>query len=75
MEELDSDDDNSPQGVELHQAYGQPRHRSNELHFTGIDLGAGMVRRRRSVVTPVTVRRSFLTIGFRWRLDRPSGLS
>ena len=48
MEELDSEDDNSPQGVELDQAYGQPRHRSDELRFTGIDLGAGMVRRRRS---------------------------
>ena len=43
VEELDTDDDNSPQGVEL---YGQPRHRSDELHFTGIDLGAGRVRGR-----------------------------
>ncbi len=48
MEELDTDDDNSPQGVELDQNHGQPRYRSDELRFTGIDLGGGMVRRRRS---------------------------
>src|SRR6202012_5153797 len=48
VEELDTDDDNSPQGVELDQNYGQPNYRSDELRFTGIDLGAGMVRRRRS---------------------------
>ncbi|KAJ9605101.1 hypothetical protein H2200_010491 [Cladophialophora chaetospira] len=48
VEELDTDDDNSPQGVELEQNYGQPRYRSDELRFTGIDLGGGMVRRRRS---------------------------
>ncbi|ETI29107.1 hypothetical protein G647_01560 [Cladophialophora carrionii CBS 160.54] len=48
VEELDTDDDYSPQGVELDQNYGQGRYRSDELRFTGIDLGGGMVRRRRS---------------------------
>ncbi|KIW72263.1 hypothetical protein PV04_00469 [Phialophora macrospora] len=48
VEELDTDDDISPQGVMLDQNYGQPRYRSDELRFTGIDLGGGMVRRRRS---------------------------
>lgn len=48
VEELDTDDDNSPHGVELDQTYGETRYRSDELHFTGIDLRAGMVRRRRS---------------------------
>lgn len=48
VEELDTDDDNSPQGVELDQNYGPRRYRSDELRFTGIDLGGGMVRRRRS---------------------------
>ncbi|OQU95736.1 hypothetical protein CLAIMM_01912 [Cladophialophora immunda] len=48
VEELDTDDDNSPHGVELNQGYGTSRFRSDELHFTGIDLGGGVVRRRRS---------------------------
>ncbi|KIW98888.1 uncharacterized protein Z519_00551 [Cladophialophora bantiana CBS 173.52] len=48
VEELDTDDDNSPPGVELDQGYGQSRFRSDELHFTGIDLGGGVIRRRRS---------------------------
>ncbi|OAP62215.1 hypothetical protein AYL99_04418 [Fonsecaea erecta] len=48
VEELDTDDDYSPYGVEPDQGYGRSRFRSDELHFTGIDLGGGVVRRRRS---------------------------
>ncbi|EXJ81476.1 hypothetical protein A1O3_07769 [Capronia epimyces CBS 606.96] len=47
VEELDTEDDAS-QGVELDQGYGQQRFVSDELRFTGIDLGGGVVRRRRS---------------------------
>jgi len=47
VEELDTDDDN-PQGVGLDQGYGPKRFVSDELRFTGIDLGGGDVRRRRS---------------------------
>ncbi|KAH0847970.1 hypothetical protein AYO21_03663 [Fonsecaea monophora] len=48
VEELDTDDEISPHGVEPDQGYGPSRFRSDELHFTGIDLGGGVVRRRRS---------------------------
>ncbi|KEF63083.1 uncharacterized protein A1O9_01059 [Exophiala aquamarina CBS 119918] len=47
VEELDTDDDIS-QGVELDQDYGDKRFVSDELRFTGIDLGSGGLRRRRS---------------------------
>ena len=47
MEELDTDDDIS-QGVELDQDYGEKRFVSDELRFTGIDMGTGALRRRRS---------------------------
>lgn len=47
VEELDTDDDIS-QGVELDQDYGDKRFVSDELRFTGIDLGGGAIRRRRS---------------------------
>ncbi|EXJ95981.1 hypothetical protein A1O1_01107 [Capronia coronata CBS 617.96] len=47
VEELDTDDDTS-QGVGLDHRYGQPRFVSDELRFTGIDLGGRVVRGRRS---------------------------
>lgn len=47
VEELDTDYDDS-QGVGRDQGYGQERFVSDELRFTGIDLGGGDIRRRRS---------------------------
>ncbi|KIX00217.1 uncharacterized protein Z518_10356 [Rhinocladiella mackenziei CBS 650.93] len=47
VEELDTDDDVS-QGVELNQAYGRRRFVSDELRLTGMNLGGGGVRQRRS---------------------------
>ena len=48
VEEIDTDDDT--QGVGLEQDYGDTRHFSDELRFTGIDMGggSGVARRRRS---------------------------
>lgn len=47
VEELDTDDDFS-QGVELEQDYGNKRFVSDELRFTGIDLGGVRSHRGRS---------------------------
>ncbi|KAJ4554115.1 hypothetical protein HRR78_002519 [Exophiala dermatitidis] len=47
VEELDTEDDTVP-GVGLGQDYGQQRFVSDELRFTGIDLGGGGIRQRRS---------------------------
>ncbi|ERF75093.1 hypothetical protein EPUS_04875 [Endocarpon pusillum Z07020] len=49
VEEIeDSDDDDAGQGVELELAVSQRRHVSDELHFTGVDLGSSRVRRRKA---------------------------
>ena len=47
FEELETDDDGL-HGVELDRGYGPKRFVSDELRFTGIDLGGGTARRRHS---------------------------
>ena len=48
FEELDDTDEDDLHGVELDRGYAQKRYVSDELHFTGMDLGSGKARQRRS---------------------------
>lgn len=48
FEEVDESDEGGLNGVELDAGYAPKRFISDELHFTGIDLGAGRARQRRS---------------------------
>ena len=70
VEELDTDEDGS-QGVVLDQSYDQKRFVSDELRFTGIDLGDGGVRQRRS---PDAYDDDFTPSDDEDDYDTPSGL-